>query len=252
MNYCEFAGLPASGKSTICELLKSLAKKNQKTIHNIHDLSTEDYIGEKVAKFFISTPARRSSFRMLKFQLHYAEFMDKIRPEISKNLAHWQLLLEGSAGYEYIKNEKVNDIFAYDDEGFVHRLVDVYARIINSENSGRITSHSVSKFTRIMELVPLPDAWIFIEITPERCFERMVTRRMQAKNLDGSKRKRVENMISKRKGRAKDFIPHAELYKIAQDELNKRGAQIIKIDGEADPRQSAISIFQTLITKTVN
>ncbi len=191
--HLEFIGLPGSGKSTLHNLISGSELNGFKIYgHNesVNFCSLKELRKSDVFKTFIgriiyhllrfsSRPVPRNAINqndaIIKFIAENLELVNTVFNElnirvepIEERLFLQRRFIELVTDLHlYAKHRRPDTIFLL-DEGFAHRALSIWGRHdeLNSESS----------LGRYLELIPLPDILIWVQVDPNTCINRMESR----------------------------------------------------------------------------
>ncbi len=168
--------------------------------------------------FYQSSKLRRITFRSENRELinSIIGFQRKrpISPTDRHHVLHWFINLTGQ--YQFLKEHaQDNDILIF-DEGFVHRVVQLFASEAETLDEVRIHSY--------LSLIPVPDLIISPHASLETCFERVYRRGIWERYKDRD----LTNVFR--------FMSNAhDTVGIALDYIRMRGWPVIQVNNESLP-----------------
>jgi hypothetical protein len=168
--------------------------------------------------FYQSSKLRRMSFRSENKELINSILRFQRKRPISStdrhHVLHWFINLTGQ--YHFLKEHaQDNDILIF-DEGFVHRVVQLFASEVETLDEVRIQSY--------LSLIPVPDLIISPHASLETCFERVYRRGIWKRYKDRD----LANVFR--------FMSNAhEAVSIALDYMRARGWPVIQVNNESLP-----------------
>ena len=238
----EFIGTPGAGKTTFMPVVGEHFKNHQFRPYSVLEAARPFAARTLPGKMVQMLPSGKLQ-RFLLWQVFYA-LSYAYRPKFAKqnralmktvldyqyqrpitradrsHVLRWFLHLTGS--YEFLKAyAQTGDMLIF-DEGFVHRVVQLFA----SENE----TPDLDSVAKYLDLIPKPDLLIFpiasSEVCEDRVFERGVWERFQAKGREETSR----------------FIRNAyKIVKYAVKHLKIQGWTVIEVDNNR--KNMAVSKF---------
>ena len=198
----EFIGTPGAGKTTLLPTASSYLKERGYQAYSVLDAARpyaqRTFIG-KVAKIILprkllrpvlwqifylySYLHRRNFYRNHQTLMNTVRHYQEGRPITPDDLDHvmkWFVHLTGYYHF-FLKFMKSDDAVIY-DEGFVHRVVQLFASEYEEPDYALVANY--------LDLIPKPDLVIFtntpLEICKERVFQRGVWERFQRKSPEAT------------------------------------------------------------------
>lgn len=200
----EFVGTPGAGKTTfmpvvqdhfrnlrfrpysVVEAARPFAKRTLpgKLVHMLMSGKLQRFLLWQV--FYVFSYAYRSRFAKQHPVLMQTVLNFQKRRPISgfdrKHVLHWFLHLTGS--YEFLKAYAQPGDMLILDEGFVHRVVQLFASENEQPDFGKVAEY--------LKLIPKPDLIVFLKASSEVCrqrvFERGLWKRFQVKEIEETNR----------------------------------------------------------------
>lgn len=244
----EFISTPGAGKTTFLPVVKdffaSRGLQARSVLEASRPFARRTKIGRWVNRqappslknpllwqvFYQASRIHRSKFRnenreLFDSVLHF----QRTRP-ISQadrhHVLHWFINLSGQ--YQFLKEHSEADDVLIFDEGFVHRVVQLFASEVETPDEARIQSY--------LSLIPEPDLILTPRASLETCIER-VYRRGIWKRFKG----RDEKVVSR-------FMSNAQtVVNLATDYVYTKGHPVIQIVNEnQSPAETAYQLQQKL------
>jgi thymidylate kinase len=231
----EFIGAPGSGKSTMVPTVQEYLNRRGYQAYSILEaarpFAKKTRIGKFIGKVF-SGKLRSlalwqlfyffSYFNRTRFSIKNEKFIQSViqkqsaRP-ISKtdrnHVLHWFIHLTGY--YEFFNQQiELNEVIIY-DEGFVHRVVQMFASEKEEPDYQLVSEY--------LDSIPKPDLVIFTDAPVEVCIERVFSRGVWERFMDKSPED------------TKKFIRRAhKIVNFAVDYIHKLGWKIVVVDNGAE------------------
>jgi thymidylate kinase len=184
----EFIGTPGAGKTTLVPVVSTYFKENGYQAYSVLDaarpFAKRTFAGKVVRKifpesilkiilwqiFYISSYFNRRKFHQKNNALMEAFYHHQekrpITPSDREHVIHWFVHLTGY--YEFFKKFiQQNDVLIF-DEGFVHRVVQLFASENEAPDFDLVASY--------LDLIPKPDLIIFTNTPTNICEERVFSR----------------------------------------------------------------------------
>lgn len=247
--HIEFLGTPGSGKTTLLSALANFLKANQLQPYTVLEAARPFALRTRAGRA-VNTLAPMPFRRALLWQVFYmnslisrASFISQHKSLIQqvtdhqrqrpkeagvqeRGVLHWFYHLAGY--YEFLKSRiKPSEVLLFDD-GFVHRVVHLFASEIEEPDVPRITTY--------LELIPKPDL-IIIPSTPLALCEQRVHDRGLWKH---SQHKSIEQV--------KNYLANAErVVQITTDYLQEQGWPVVHLEnGDRNQDQVAEDLYRKL------
>ncbi|KEO72203.1 hypothetical protein [Anditalea andensis] len=230
--WIEICGTNGVGKSTIVDNLKKIRKKD--SIWTISDYlyprlkisrtSLKGYVLSSYRYYFKDyidpAPLREARFRMIENNKEFIDLFLNILINDKKfaynntdfrfeNISYFSRVVER---VQYIK-EAASDKFVILDEGFLHHI----GRLVNKHDH---TKDEKEDLSRILNITPLPDAIIYLDLEVNENAKRLINRNKNPKMLKTLQYHEIMDfLILSRKRR-----------RIINDILSQRGIPILYLD----------------------
>lgn len=247
--YIEFLGTPGSGKTTLLASLASFLKERHyqpytvveaarpiasrtwqgKLIHHLFPGSLQTPLLWQVFSFN-STLSRHKFIHANKELIRQVNWYQKQRldqsAEHERGILHWFYRLTGY--YEFLRPRMKNSEILILDDGFVHRVVHLFASEVETPDPKLISSY--------LELIPKPDLVIIpsspLDVCEKRVYQRGLWKHSQHKTPQ----------------QIKQFLSHAEqVVQITTAFLLKQGWPVIILDnGYRSPDKVTADLFDQL------
>ncbi len=260
--HIEFLGTPGSGKTTLLAALASFLKERHfqpyTVVEAARPFAIRTWQGKVINKlapeslrepllwqvfYFNSLLSRKSFIKANSELIRQVTSYQRKRPveagERERGVLYWFYRLSGY--YEFLRTRIMNTEILLFDDGFVHRVVHLFASEVESPDPQLIKSY--------LELIPKPDLIIVprspLEICEKRVYKRGLWEHSQHKNSD----------------QIRLYLSHAEqVVQITVEHLEERGWPVIFLDnGEQDPdvvRQELfgklehLSLFHSIVSRS--
>ena len=248
----EFIGAPGSGKTTLVPVLRDYLNENGYHAYPVLEAArpfAQKTIPGKIAGTFFPGRLRRAALWQIFYLYSYRQrsvfaknnrdLMDVVLPyqfnrPLSKrdrdHVLHWFIHLTGY--YQFFTNIVDDEEALIFDEGFVHRVVQLFA----SENE----SLNFDAVTEYLDRIPQPDMVIFVSAPKNVCQQRVHSRglwdRFQEKDpLDTQK-----------------YLSNSwEIVNFSVDCLRQRKWNLIEVQNDTDDLHIAQKRFKQLLSEKV-
>lgn len=248
----EFIGTPGAGKTTFMPVVSEHFRKHHFQPYSVLDaarpFAARTFPGSLVQKlplgrlrrfllwqiFYMNSYTHRSKFAGQNQDLMQTVLTYQHQRPITKSdkdhVLRWFLHLTGS--YQFLKSRaQVGEMLLF-DEGFVHRVVQLFA----SENE----KPDLDGVAQYLDMIPKPDLIIFPsasrEVCEKRVFQRGVWERFRTKGNEETSR----------------FIRHAyKIVKYAVKHLKILGWTVIEVDNNQDDLAEAKRMLENTLSDLV-
>lgn len=241
----EFLGVPGAGKTTFLPLVREYFRGQRirayTTLEAARPFAARTLPGRVVSRlppgrfrrlllwwtFYAFSFAYQAGFRREHPELMRSVLNSQARRPITdadrQHVLRWFLHLTGT--YGFLKAyARPGDLVIF-DEGFVHRVVQLFA----SENE----IPEMARVKRYLDLIPAPDLVIYPRASSQVCEQRVIARGLW------------ERFESKEDGAASRFIRSAEIaVDLAAEYVQTKGWKVIEVENNGGPLPESESMLR--------
>lgn len=231
--FVELLGLPAAGKST---LLKNFSHQARQSGYRIGAARELDKADVTMAGYIRRTPVPRALYRYEILRRKYPEYFRLVDDLAAEDLTAKALLLASAVRQEIYKAHPDTFDMVLIDEGCIHRGIHLILK--HSEEPEAFTE-------TYSDLVPAPDAIVYLEFSPEQSHAAAVTR-LQTRDGGKSTAEAIEQRINAAHGGIETLHKRTELMEQVITHMGRRGVPVIRVPAREDPIKNARKVSETL------
>jgi thymidylate kinase len=247
----EFIGAPGAGKTTlmpnVIETLQERGIRAFTVVDAARPFAERTLLGKTVFQF---TPRslrrpllwqlfyRLSTLYRLKFFVKYPRLIYHVlstqrhRPKSAdireRRVLYWFFRTVGY--YEFLKAQARPNEALILDEGFVHRVVQLYASGVEAPNPTQILAY--------VDLLPKPDLVIFTQAPPEVCEKRIYSRGLW------------ERFRHKDPAEISRFVANAcQIVNLTVDHIRNAGWVVVEVDNGADDLMASTAELDRMLSQ---